>query len=407
MTWLKFQVTAKQLCISALLVSQFGLLLPPSAMAANNNVKIAGKVVIVNRTGFGGQTTDQRTESIQENIDNALAAATDRSPGAVKVKTVKGVSVITLAGYKIVTVDNANAKLAKTTAPVLAMRWANSLRKALSDTAAVDDYVANLSGNSTTAVNEPAVAPPRTSRQKGSVDLNVADNSAYQNNISQQQQQQQQQNLNAQAAAQINNQPMQGRVSYAPAGLTIPIQLSTSISTSIAQAGDMIQGSINQSIDLGNGQIPAGSVVIGQVTDSAPGRRMDRSGSLSIKFNRLRTPDGVETPMSAHLVGGIGKYSQSSAGSDTVHGEGMKNKIESVGIRGAVGAGTGAALGTAIGAIAGGGHGVGKGAWSGAAIGGGLGVADSLLLRKAADVVLAAGTQMQLQLDAPLSIGQQ
>lgn len=401
MTWLKFKTTAVQFCLSSLLVSQCGFLLSPSAMAANTNVKIAGKVVIVNRTGLAGQTADQRTKSIQDNIDNALAAASDHSPASVKVKTTKGVPVITLGGYKIVTVDSANAKLAKTTTPVLAARWASSLRKVLADTAAVDDYVANLGSNNTQASsNEPQVAPSRNQRQTGSVDVNVADNSAYQNNASQQ-------NLNAQVAQQVANNAnvpvMQGRVVYAPAGLTIPIQLSTSISTQVAQAGDMIQGAINQSIDLGNGQIPAGSVVIGQVTDSAPGRRMDRSGSLSIKFNRLRTPDGVETPMTAHLIGGIGKYT-SAAGADTVHGEGMKNKLESVGIRGAVGAGSGAALGTAVGAIAGGGHGAGKGAWSGAAIGGGLGIADSLLMRKAADVVLAAGTQMQLQLDAPMSL---
>ena len=82
----------------------------------------------------------------------------------------------------------------------------------------------------------------------------------------------------------------------------------------------------------------------------------------------------------------------------------MSNKVGSVAFRGLLGTGGGAALGTAVGAIAGGGHGAGMGAWSGAAIGGGLGVADSLLLRKGKDVTIPSGTQMNLQLDAPVSV---
>lgn len=200
----------------------------------------------------------------------------------------------------------------------------------------------------------------------------------------------------------------QGRVQYVPAGLTFPVTLQTSISTDVARSGDQVQATLNQPIMLGNSQIPAGTIVMGTVTDARSGGFMGRAGMLGVKFNRLRTPNGQEVPMSAHIVGGIGKYVPTANGSDTFAGETWKTKAGQAGVRGLIGAGTGAALGTAIGAIAGShgtrGRAVGRGAWSGAAIGGGVGVAQSLLLRKGKNVTIASGQSMDLQLDAPISL---
>jgi hypothetical protein len=212
----------------------------------------------------------------------------------------------------------------------------------------------------------------------------------------------------------------QGHVAYVPAGLSFPVTLSTAISTDVARAGDLVQAQLSGPIDLGNGCIPPGSTVVGQVTEAKSGGFLGRSGMMTVKFNRLRLPNGQEVPMSAHIVGGIGKYQQVGNGSDTFKGEGMGTKVGQLALRGAVGAGAGAALGTAVGAIAGagthqpwymGGHsmaarGAGRGAWSGAAIGGGLGVADSLLLRKGKNVTIPSGQSMQLQLDSPMQLSQ-
>lgn len=184
------------------------------------------------------------------------------------------------------------------------------------------------------------------------------------------------------------------------------VTLNTSISTQVAKPGDVIQATLADNVDIGGAVIPAGSVVLGQITNAKAGGRLERSGTLSIKFNQLRTPDGVVTPISAHIVGGLGKYT--AVGSDesgTYKGEGMTAKFGQTAIRGGLGAGLGAGLGTAIGAIAGHGRGAGRGAWSGAAIGGGLGVADGVLLRKGRDVVISSGVPMQVQLDAPATIG--
>jgi hypothetical protein len=196
-----------------------------------------------------------------------------------------------------------------------------------------------------------------------------------------------------------------GRVAYVPAGMNVPIKLSTGISTQVAQAGDPIQAIVTRDIQLGADCIPAGSIISGQITDAEAAGRLGHSGHLGIKFTSIRTIDGNSYPINAHLAGGLDKYHQNGAeGSDQFKGETGWTKLKDVGLRGAIGTGAGAALGTAVGGIAGGGSGAGKGAWSGAAIGAGLGVADSLLVRKGREINIKGGTAMEIQLDSPLSI---
>ncbi|CAN5223238.1 hypothetical protein BH10CYA1_BH10CYA1_07330 [soil metagenome] len=186
-----------------------------------------------------------------------------------------------------------------------------------------------------------------------------------------------------------------------PAGLVIPIDLRTAISTQVAKDGDFIEATVSQNIPLnGTGYLPAGSVVSGQVTESKAGRRLSRSGSLSIEFNNLRLPSGASFPMRAHLVGNIGRYKDVNG---VERGEGWEAKLGQLALRGGGGAGLGAALGTGLGAICGGGSGAGTGAWAGAAFGGGLGAMD-MLLRKGRDVIIPSGTEMKLQMEQPLTL---
>lgn len=196
------------------------------------------------------------------------------------------------------------------------------------------------------------------------------------------------------------------RYSSAPQGTVMSISLGTAISTQVAKTGDYIQATLSQNVPLSGGYayIPAGTVVVGTVTDAVAGRRLSRSGLLSIQFNQLRMPDGTTVPIQAHLMGNIAKYKDvGSASNDVYRGEGWGTKLGQTALRGLGGAGLGAGLGTAVGAIAGGGHGAGMGAWSGAAIGGGIGLAD-MLLRKGKDVIIPSGTAMQIQLDQPVTI---
>ena len=399
----------------AITLGQFFAWSPMAALAADGSIRIAGQTVFENRVASGGMSVEQRAETIQKNLDNALVAAKDRSAAAVSIVYVKGVPVITLGGYQVVTVDGDNARLAGTTPAVLAQRWADALKRNLGDTASVESYVAQLTGS---YPGVPSAAPPTTyapaqtpayqappSYQQPPAQAQPQAQAPYNNGYAQPAQYSQYDQYNRATPPSYGAPVQRGRVAYAPAGLVIPASLDISISTQAAQSGDFIQATINQAVFLGDSQIPAGSKLIGQVTDAKGGGYLGRAGTLGIKFNRLRTPDGVETPLTAHIQGGIGKYGdKGNDNSDVFKGETWKTKAGQAAIRGGLGAGLGAALGTGVGAIAGGGRGAGRGAWSGTAIGAGVGVADSLLLRKGKDVVIASGSQIQVQLDAPMSI---
>jgi hypothetical protein len=396
---------------SALVLSQIIAMTPLAVLASE--VRFAGQPVMSNLAGSGSLSADARAEQAQQNLDNALVAAKDRTPAAVNITYVKGLPVITLGGYQVITVDAASAKANGVSPAVLAQKWADGIRNSLRDQGTVQSYVSQLSGDY--ASSAPAVAAAAPPQQ------NYAPQGAPQGQPeyfgSQQQQPPQGGPTQYGSSASYNyaapqgstgyNPPprgyRQGRVAYAPAGLVIPAMLNTSIATQVARPGDMIQAGISQAVILGDSQIPAGSVLIGQVSEAKKGGYLGMSGRLEIQFNRLRTPDGNETPIVAHIVGGIGKYDDKDGNGELV-GETWKGKtVQAVG-RGAVGAGVGAALGTAVGAIAGGRGGVGRGAWSGTAIGGGVGVTQSLLLRKGKDVTIPSGTPLQVQLDAPSSI---
>jgi hypothetical protein len=399
-----FKSSKSRLIAGALVLSQTLLVTPLAVLAASADVQIAGVPVITSRVAVGGLSPEARAEAIQKNLDNALVAAKDRTPGSVNITYVKGIPVITLGGYRIVEVNAADAKAAGTTPALLAKKWADALRNTLVDQASTDSYVSQLTGEYSSSAPAVAAAPPPRQQQYAQ----TPPPSDYYNTAAPQ---------GGYGGPQGYGAPQQGyggppqggyrtgRVIYAPAGLTIPINLQTAISTQVAKPGDLIQATINQAVMLGDSQIPAGSTVIGTVTDASAGKYLGRASSLTIKFNRLRTTDGTETPITAHLVGGIGKYVDGGSDQDdTLRGETWKTKVGQAGIRGAIGAGTGAALGTAVGAIAGGRGGVGRGAWSGTAIGAGAGVAQSLIMRKGKEVTIPSGTSMQLQLDAPVSI---
>jgi hypothetical protein len=295
-------------------------------------------------------------------MDNALVAAKDRTPTAVRIVYVKGVPVITLGGFYVTTVDSASARAAKTTPSILAQRWVAGLKAALKDKSAVDAYVAQISGTTTATAGTTTTATGSYPYYK------------------------------------------QGRVVYIPAGMTIPVTLNSSISSQTARAGDPIEASIAQTVDLGDTSIPQGSTLLGQVTEATAGQKLDKSGLLGIKFTSLRTPDGQEAQIAAHIIGGIGKYQEVGSQSNLLKGESGKDKAKQALIRGAVGAGGGLLLGTTIGAIAHGGRGAGRGAIAGTAIGGALGVAESFLLRKGNDVNVQSGQTFSLLLDAPASL---
>lgn len=393
-------------------------------LAAGNSILIGGSPVFTVNAGSSGMTATARAEKIQRNIDNSLVASSNHGPTAVKITYVKGVPVITLGGYLVTSVDAATAKAAGTTPSILAQKWANSLKAALSNKTHVDAYIAQLTGASyssgATAAAKPAPykAPPSavasskpvsTAPAYAKMDPTPASTTPYTPVDSGQTALASTGGYNMQPDVSYN--PTQfgtirrGQVVYIPAGMTISAKLATSLSSGVARAGDVIMAKTTESINLGNASIPAGSILTGQVTDASNGKYLGKSGKLGIKFTSLRTPDGGETPITAHITGGVSKYSSSTGDSgEMLRGENAMSKVKKAAVATAIGAGAGAALGLAVGGIAGGSRGVGRGAWSGTAIGAGVGLAQSFLLRKGSEVNILQGEDIKIQLDAPANL---
>jgi len=319
--------------------------------------------------GAGNLTAAQRAQVMQKNVDNALVASADRSPNSVSITIVNSQPVLTLGGFYVGTADNNTAQKLGLTRLSLAEKWKVGLKKALNDNSYVDGYIARLTGSG--SVGQAGT----TSTESGSFPFYKS-----------------------------------GHIIYIPAGMGLPVTLTSGVSSEFAKAGDPITATLAQPVVLGDSQLPMGTVLSGVVTNSAAGSSMSHSGVLGLKFSKMQLPDGACVPISAHISGTLGRYEQKNGQIDTFHGESTNQKLEDAALRGAIGAGGGALIGTVIGAISShgqhSGKGVGKGALSGMTIGAAIGVADSLLLRKGANVQVQSGQPLNLQLDAPAQIAE-
>jgi hypothetical protein len=199
-----------------------------------------------------------------------------------------------------------------------------------------------------------------------------------------------------------NSNYLQGGVSVVSAGTKFRAQLQTTIDSGTARAVEHVEATIGDPIYVnGVPVVPAGSRLIGSVTDAVSAKRFraGANGKVEIRFTSLETPDGRRFPLSAS-VDGIRLSGGSAAGRV---GKGVATT--------AIGAGGGALMGTAIGAIVGGAQGggrnmgqaIGMGAILGTAIGGGAG-AIGAVVRKGAEVHLSAGQSIPLQLDSQLQM---
>lgn len=399
-----------------LAASQLSLLALIPAYASDNQVRIAGNSIF----SVKGDSASDKAVKIQHNIDNSLVASSNHGPSAVKITYVKGLPVITLGGYYVATVDNATAKSFATTPAILAQKWASSMKSALANKTSVDAYISQLTGKLSDPVSTPIASSSSASAQKAKTvstaapaksNYSAPSSTAYDTSADSQSsgsgigwQSMPSSNTGSGTSqpAYSAHAPITGRVAYIPAGMMIPVKLQTSISSSVAKSGDVVVATTAEDINLGSSVIPANTTLTGHITEAADGAWMGRSGSISIKFTSMRSAYGVETPITAHISGNVGKYEDK--GNSTFRGETNSTKIKKAAIATGVGAGLGTVTGIAIGAIAAGGHGVGRGALTGAAIGGGLGLAQTFLLRKGSEVNLTQGQTFNLQLDAPVTV---
>lgn len=194
---------------------------------------------------------------------------------------------------------------------------------------------------------------------------------------------------------------LQGGVAEVAAGTKFRAQLKTSLDSATARSGEQVEATIGDPIYVnGNPVVPAGSRLVGTITDAVSAKRFraGANGKIEFRFTSIETPDGRRFPLSAS-VDGIRLSGGSAAGRV---GKGVAAT--------AIGAGSGALLGTAIGAIVGGagggrnvGQAIGVGALMGTAIGGGAGVVGGVV-RKGSELKLNAGMSLPLKLDQSLQM---
>jgi len=163
-----------------------------------------------------------------------------------------------------------------------------------------------------------------------------------------------------------------------PAGTTIPVVLSTTISSKTSRPGDIFSASLAAPILVkGETAIPKGAEVEGVVEDAKKQGTFKGAASLAIKLTRV-------------TVGGKGYLISTSTYAASEKGKGKRTAAVT---------GGGAAAGALIGGLAGGG----KGAAIGAAVGGGGGLAVSGTTG-GNNVVLPAETRLDFNLAQPLTI---
>jgi hypothetical protein len=160
-----------------------------------------------------------------------------------------------------------------------------------------------------------------------------------------------------------------------PVGTEFDVRLSRALSSATAQVEDRFEATT--AVDLREGNrviVPAGSVMRGIVSSVKRPGRVDRTGALTVAFDRITV--------------GTRSYPIRATVTDAIQSEGIK------GDAGKIGAGAG--VGAILGAILGGG----KGALAGILIGGG----GTIAATEGKDVELVPGTILRVRMDTALNL---
>ena len=362
-------------------------------------VRIAGELVFINKSANKSRSIQERTQTIQDNLDGALLSVKALSPSCVAVTYYNGIPIVTLGGYKVVTVDEDNAKAYHTTPAKLAQLWVLAIQRTLADKDSVEAYISQIRpiGNNpnVTSNNDAAVSRNNSPTTNNNAN-NLSSNDLVIQNLK---------SANRTSFADNGQFAYKSRVVFANQGTTMVCKLKTALSSTVNQEGDPVECVVTKSVSNEYGEIPKNSILYGDVESTKNGKMLSRSGALSVRFTSIKLPSGEEYPISAHLVGTAGKYATASDANGSMQGETWKSKVGRAAMFGLMGAAAGAALGTGVGAISGlSAAGAGAGAWSGTAIGSVAGAGGGLLFSHGKNVELKSGSQLNVQLDEPLSV---
>lgn len=181
-----------------------------------------------------------------------------------------------------------------------------------------------------------------------------------------------------------------------PTNTTIPLQLRNAINSRTAYVGQPIYCETIYPITKNNRiVIPVGTYVKGQLTQVKRPGRLKGKAELGLRFDSITFPDGVTRALRATLSGFAGNGKEGFRREESkIEGESSKGQdVQTVAATGGEGA--------IIGAIARRGTGAGVGGASGA-----LGGLIWVLATRGKDVALPPGTDLELQLTAPLDLGE-
>ena len=163
-----------------------------------------------------------------------------------------------------------------------------------------------------------------------------------------------------------------------PTGTNLHLELRSALASDASQVEDTVRARLRKPLAVeGRTILPAGTQVVGYVTDVERSGRVSGRAKLALRFTVVRH-DGEEYDMRTRT---IEREADSTKGKDAA-------KV-----------GIGAGAGAAVGAVLGGGSGAATGAAIGAAAGTG-----AVLATKGEDVRLEVGTPLDTQLTAPLRI---
>ena len=173
--------------------------------------------------------------------------------------------------------------------------------------------------------------------------------------------------------------PAQMAMVQVPSGTVLEVSLLRNLSTSKNVPGDTFRVELTEPVTLGGQDvIPAGTKILGTVTESISAQKMKGQASLVLEFSEMTFPDGYVTQVDA-MLSQKGKKMGKTAG----------------GIIGGSAAG-GALLGRIIGKDT-------KGAVKGALLGAAAGTAIAAA-QEGQDIDLPKGTALALELSGPVQV---
>ena len=168
------------------------------------------------------------------------------------------------------------------------------------------------------------------------------------------------------------------RIVTIPAGTTLPLELTTAVSSATAQVETPVSARLRRAVTIdGTTALPAGTVLHGEVSDVERAGRVQGRSRLALRFTSV-VIDGRRESLRTNPL--------------SFEGEATKSED-------ATKIGAGAGIGAAIGGILGGGSGAAKGAVIGGAAGTG-----AVLATRGKEVELAAGSDLNPTLASAVDV---